>query len=389
MRRLGIVLLALLLALGWAGACAEERDSFVVVEEDDGGDLLPDPRRQARVLMRSMTAQEKVYQLFFVAPEALTGESYTTALGGSNVFARYPVGGVVLFGQNIVSEAQLKTFTSQMQEQARQAEVYPLFLAVSEEGGAHSRVAGKLGYPPAPSAARIGQTGDGEAARQAGRAIADYLRPLGINMDFAPVADVDVAEKNGLGERSYGADADQVSGMAFAMAEGLRQGGVIPCYLHFPGQGSVNGDLNKGSASILSTEDEMRRREWAPFRAGIEGGIEMVMVSHGVARSLGDGLPACLSSLVVNGFLRGELGYDGVVVTDSLRMKAITESYKPGPAAVRALQAGADMLLLPEDLDAAAHAVLKALDTGEMTLERIDASVERILALKIMRGLIQ
>ena len=386
MRRFLSIFLALILLLPWGSASARE-DSFIVVDEEDD---IPDPRYQARALMRGMTLEEMVYQLFIVEPEALTGEKRTTALSDTEAyFARYPVGGVVLFGQNIVSEEQLSALTAAIRADAERAGVYAPFIAVDEEGGTVSRVGNKLGYSLAQSPQLIGQAGDEAAAREAGLHIAAYLRPLGINLNFAPVADVLVADGPEIGSRSYGSDAQAVSALAAAMAEGLRMGGIIPCYKHFPGHGSVSGNTHTGTASTRRTLLEMRETEWVPFAAGINQDIEMIMVSHLVAKGLGDTEPASLSQAVIGRLLREELGYDGVVVTDALRMSAITAEYKPGTAAVRALQAGADVLLLPSSLPAATQAIIKAVEEGTLTQARIEKSVERILALKIQRGVIQ
>ena len=367
--------------------CAGGEDgSFIVVEDDEAA---PDARRQARALMKGMTEEEKVYQLFFVAPEDLTGESYTLQMPENNAFLRCPVGGVVLFGQNIASEAQLKALTDALQAQARAAGAYPLFIGVHEAGGSVSRVANKLGYPMAAGPEEIGRTGDESAARAAGEAIAAYLAPLGINLDFAPPADTAVTEESGVRERAYGADAEEVSRLAAAMAEGLRTGGLIPCFGHFPNDGSLNKRNYYGMSSNRRTLQEMREAEFLPFAAAVAAGAEMMMMSNGVVRAVGDDMPASLSHQMIDGVLRQELGYDGVVITEALNMPAVTSFYRPGQAAVMALQAGADLLLLPQDLDAAAQAVFRALETGELTWQRLDLSVERILAIKIRSGLIR
>ena len=192
-----------------------------------------------------------------------------------------------------------------------------------------------------------------------------------------------------LGERAYGDDPLLVANMAAAMASGLRDGGVIPCYKHFPGHGSVSGNTHTGSASTRRTADEMLACEWIPFQSGIQQGIEMIMTSHLIARGLGDEIPASLSPVVIQQYLRNTLGYDGVVISDALRMAAITDHYKPGTAAKMAIEAGVDIILLPGSFSAAVAAVEEAVANGEISMTRIEESVERILALKIQYGLIQ
>ena len=371
------VLFITLLFGGWAGAYAEE--SYVVV---DDGDSAPDPVFQARVMMRRMSDYEKICQLFFVAPEALTGGKRVTALPNEgNVFSLYPVGGVILFGQNIESEAQLKRLTGDLNAQASSARLYPLFIGVDEEGGLVSRVANKLGYDLAPSPNEIGKMRDESLAYSTGQYIAGYLKPLGINLTFAPTADTaldDYIE----GMQFYGEEPETVSLLASAMAKGLREGGVAPCYMHFPGRGSFEGVTLK-KLSIKRTPEEMRLSEWIPFRDAIAGDIEMIMVSHGLMRLMEEEIPASASSRVISGLLRGELGYQGVVITDSLRMNVITANYKTGQESVAALKAGADMLLLPPDLSKAVRTIQTAVSEGELSMARIEESVARILALKI------
>ncbi len=372
---------ALILALLWLPAAGWSEGSFVV--EDDEDTVAPDPRRQARALLRLMTDEEKIGQLFFVALEDLTGEKHSVSLSAGALKKR-PVGGVMLFGQNIVSEAQVRELTGELRSQAAQAGLYPLFIGVDEEGGAVSRVANKLGYGLAAAPGEIGAAGDPALARAAGEQIAAYLLPLGVNMTFAPPADT-LADRDEPGVQTYGEDPDLVARMAAAMAEGLINGGVAPCYTHFPGHGEKTGNTS-ALLSVRRTVEEMRALEWVPFRQAIAEGAQMILVSHAWVRAVGDDMPASTSSQVIGGILRGELGYDGVVVTDALRMSAVTSAYKKGREAVAALRAGADILLLPADLDAAMQAVRQALDTHELSMARIEDSVERILAVKIRMG---
>lgn len=371
-----------------AGLAAGEEWGDFVVEEDEA-DLPPDYHRQAQVLMRRMTDEEKIYQLFFVAPEDLTGQKRTDTWPEGNVLAACPVGGVVLFGQNIVSEDQLRQFTASIQAQTKQAKAYPLLVAVHEAGGDVARVANKLGYPLLPSAEEIGQAGDASLAWSTGRKIADYLLPLGINMDFAPSADVITVEDSQAAGRSYGSDPRAVSQAALQMLHGLREGGVVPCVGQFPGLGGAPQRNRDGVSSMRRTLEIMRLEEFVPFRDAINDGADVIMVSHVLVRAVGDDMPASTSPRVINGLLRGELGFDGVVITEALRMSAVTGVYKSGQECVAALKAGADLLLLPKDFQAGVRAVRQALSTGEITMERIDESVERILALKIRYGLIR
>ena len=379
MRKFTVWILMLCLLPCIVGAARAE-ESYVVIDDDE--QAAPDPVFQATVMIRRMSDLEKICQLFIVTPEALTGEKRVAALpDAGNVFTLYPVGGVMLFGQNIESEAQVRQLTEQMNAQANAAGMYPLFIAVDEEGGLVSRVANKLGYSLAPSPDEIGKARDENMAYAAGQYVSGYLAPLGINLSFAPPADTALDDYVD-GMQMYSNDPVTVSRLASAMAKGLREGGVTPCYTHFPGRGSFEGVTLK-KLSIRRTVEEMRAWEWVPFRDAIVSKIEMIMVSHGLMRLMEEEIPASTSQQVINGLLRGELGYQGVVVTDSLRMNVIASNYKTGQECVAALNAGADILLLPPDLSKAVHAIQTAVSQGELSMARIEESVLRILTLKI------
>ncbi len=375
-----LLILALALAMACCVRCAySEAGGFVVAEDEE--EVSPDLERQAQALMRLMSDDEKIWQLFYVSLEDLTGEERSVTLIDPEALARRPAGGVMIFGQNIVSEEQLMLLTGKLKQSAG---IIPPFIGVNEEGGNVSRVANKLGYPLAMPPEEIGKTGDENLAKAAGEQIAAYLRPLGINMTFAPSADT-VIERENAGVQIYGSDPNLVSRMAAAMAEGLINGGVAPCYTHFPGHGEKTGNV-LNHLPVRRLPEEMRAWEWIPFQNAADAGAGMILVSHAVIRSIGDDMPASTSSRVIKGLLRGELGFEGAVVTDSLRMSAITSVYKKGQESVAALKAGADILLLPPDLDAAYRAVKQALRTGEITMQRVEESVVRILKVKIAMG---
>ena len=386
MRKAALIFFVLFLTpLCLWGGLGEDDGGFVVAEEDEI--VPPDPLRQAWALMSAMTDEQKIYQLFIVSPEQLTQEKHTTAWPKENVLSSRPVGGVMIFGQNIVDEAQCAGMIRDIQSQAGKSRLFPLWIATEEEGGANSRVANKLGYDYADAPEEIGKTGSAELAWAAGEKIAAYLKPLGFNLTFAPTADT-VKGQEQAACQLYGEEPALVSLLAGAMAEGLRNGGITPCYTHFPGFGPMRGNTLK-ALSIRRLPEEMKAREWIPFRDGIRAQIEMIQVSHGIVRSVGDDMPASVSNVVINGLLRQELGYQGVVATDSLRMSAVTDQYKTGQESLAALKAGADILLLPPDLDAAVRAIRRAVETHELTMERVEESVQRILAVKIRMGLIQ
>ena len=365
-------------------ACAEEW--FV---DDEQINIVPDPREQARFLMRNMTMEEKVGMMLMVAPEDLTDEKRTERISDADCFSALPAGGVILYGQNIASSEQLKALTDDIVSGSSKAGLYMPFIAVDEEGGQVIRIANKLGIDPAPSAEEIGQSGESIDAYNAGKYTASYLKEYGINLDLAPVADVRIADAPELETRSYGSDPHRVAEMATEMARGLNDGGLIACYKHFPGHGTIERNTHNVSTGHSRELDEMKKAELIPFREAIQKDAQMIMVSHLTARRIDSKYPASLSPLVINGLLRQDMGYDGVVITDALRMGAITDEYSAGEAAVLSILAGADVLLVPGNGQECYKAIQKAVKNGTIPMERIDESVERILTLKIKSGLIQ
>lgn len=366
---------------------AEEKQ-WIVLEEETAPSA-PNPRHQARVLMRHMTDDEKIGQLLIVSPEDLTGGDIAFRIENDDAFSALPVGGVILYGQNIASENQLHALIGDIQEKSQKAGLYPPFIAVDEEGGYVARIARKLNFSTASAADVIGATGDAKNAYEAGKMIGTYLKAYGINLDLAPVADVMITESPEIMERSFGSDASLVSDMAWQMAEGLREQGIIPCYKHFPGHGTVQNNAHNTPVSHSRTLAEMKAAELIPFQYAIDHDIEMIMLSHLRAREIDDEWPVSMSNKVVTGLLRDEMGYDGVVITDAIRMDAIREKYAISTTVTRSLQSGANMILAPGNGQEAFHAIKRAIQNGALTWDRIDESVERIIALKIESGLIQ
>ena len=202
-------------------------------------------------------------------------------------------------------------------------------------------------------------------------------------MDFAPVADVTMeGAESALGNRSFGSDPQVVGEMVSNVVGGMEGTGVSACLKHFPGLGSASDDTHDGRVEISKTLEELKAVDLVPFSVGIEAGADFVMVGHATVQAIDGDLPASLSGRVITDILRGELGFEGVIITDALDMTAITEYYTSEEAAVMALEAGADMLLMPEDFEAAYNAVLAAVQDGRISEERIDESLDRIYRVK-------
>lgn len=352
----------------------EPAEEEPVEEEDLLGGL-------AESYYSEMPIETKVAGLFMVTPEAITGVSKATQAGEGTQEAlnQYAVGGLIYFGQNILDKEQIATMLSSTTAKSS----YPIFLAVDEEGGDVSRVANsKVEVTKVDDMAAIGAGGDASKAAEAGTTIGSYLSEIGFNVDFAPVADV-AGEGSALGNRSFGSDPQMVGEMVASAVGGIEGTGVSACLKHFPGLGSTSEDTHEGRVEITKSLDEMRASDFVPFSAGIEAGADFVMVSHATAPALDEeNVPSSLSKKVITDILRGELGFEGVVITDALDMTAITEYYTPEEAAVMAIEAGADMLLMPEDFEKAYNAVLAAVEDGTISEERINESLNRIYRVK-------
>lgn len=396
--------LAIVIAAGVLGIFGSRGGSSPAQQapvQEEPGALEPVTAGNAEELLDKLTTEQKVGQLFFVRPEALdpnrTPEEAEDPAGPGitqadpalqNTLQQYPVGGFVLFGKNLESPDQL----SQLMDTLSRNAAVPLLFSVEEEGGTATQVAGRPGFsiPTLESLADIGATGDPAQAKAAGLTLGGYLKDLGFQLDLAPVADVHTGDGTALlGERAFLGSPEQAAMMISATVEGFHQAGMACTLKHFPGHGDTAQDSHYGYASSDKTWEEMRTCELYPFQAGIAAGADAVMVSHiTTPNATSDGLPASLSYEMITEKLRGELRFQRLVVTDSLAMEAITDSYSAAEASLMAFQAGADVLLMPADLGEAYDALLAAVQDGTISQERLDESVLRILQLKENYGLI-
>lgn len=330
-----------------------------------------------------MPLEDKVAGLFMITPEALTGTDTVIKAGDTTQekLSQTAVGGLIYFSKNIKSKEQL----TEMLTNTKAMSKYPVFLAVDEEGGTVARVANSsIEVTTFEDMGTIGAGADPAKAAEVGTTIGTYLSELGFNVDFAPVADVLTnADNTMIGARSFGTDSGIVSSMVSSEVSAMESAGVSACLKHFPGLGDTTEDTHDGMATTERTLDDMRGSEFLSFQAGIDAGVDFVMVSHVSAPNvLGDNMPCSLSNQMITDVLRGELGYDGIVITDALDMAAVTDYYTSDQAAIMALQAGADMLLMPEDFQTAYDGVLAAVNDGTLTEDRIDESLRRIYRIK-------
>ena len=344
-------------------------------------------------ILQQMTLREKIGQLFIIRPDELDLSKTTEQIGDSDnegvtelssdmaeELKKYPVGGIAMFGKNISTPKQITEFIDELQN----ASNIPLFIAVDEEGGRVARLANNSNFNVTKykSASSVGESGDMEAAKDMGVKIGTYLHQYGFNMDFAPVADVNSNPKNTvIGNRAFSSDADVVTRMSKAMAEGLKSQKVIPTFKHFPGHGDTAEDSHKGIAVSYKEKEEMEACEWLPYKN--LSNDDCVMVGHiATPKITGNMIPASMSYGTINGVLRKQLSFKGVVITDSLEMGAITNDYTSAEAAIDAIEAGCDILLCPSNLEEAFEAMIEAIKNGTISEERINESVYRILSLK-------
>ena len=345
--------------------------------------------REVMERLSEMTLEEKVAQMFMITPEALTGYSQVTAAGDVTYQAlkEYPVGGIIYFASNIIEPKQLKEMTQNMQEYAVEISGIPMFLGIDEEGGMVTRIARNNAFEVErfPNMWEIGKSGDLEYAYYVGETIGAYLKDSGLNVDFAPDADVLTNSGNKvIGERAFSDDAVLTAEMSVKVMQGLEAQSVYACMKHFPGHGGTVGDTHQGYAYTERTIEELRQEELVPFQYGIENGISFIMVSHiALPNVIGDETPASTSKHIVTDILRDEMGYEGIVITDAMNMGAVTTCYNSADGAVAAVLAGVDIVLMPSNFKAAYQGVIDAVANGEIQEERIDESVKRILRVKI------
>ncbi len=343
-------------------------------------------------LLEEMPLEEKIYQMFIVTPEDLEGSvGYVTAVDAQTQSALKgsPVGGVVFFSKNLKSTQQTRDMLNAYQRFSRGNRGIGLFLAVDEEGGRAARVAEKLGTYSCKPMAYYGERLDYDEVYELGKTIGGALGELGFNIDLAPVADVNLNPKNELGDRIFSSDADVVAKMTASFVRGAQEQNISATLKHFPGLGAGSGNTHNGSVVIERTLDELKNTEFAAFAGGIDAGADLVMVGHQITTASGDGLPGDLSPVVVSQWLKKDLGFKGLVVTDAHQMGAIIDNYTSAEAAVLAVKAGVDIILMPEDLKAAADGIAAAVANGEISKERIDESVSKILQKKIELGILE
>lgn len=325
--------------------------------------------------MGEMTLREAVGQMFVVSVGGTEPDYYV-----EKMIRERNVGGVLLFAHNMEDEAQTRAFVESLQELSLATEpAVPMFVAVDQEGG---EIGSAPWVTPQPAAAEIGARGDPAEARAVARQIGAELLRAGVNTDFAPV--VDTGYGAAIGSRSYGEDPALVARMGSAAVEGFEESGVVSSAKHFPNHGPATTDSHEGLPVVDHDPETMRSQDLPPFRAAAEAGVPMVMMGHLVYPAVDPDRPASLSPAAYR-LLREEVGFEGVAVTDDLAMAGASGERPVAEAAVAAVGAGADLLIVssvPQEQADAYDAVVAAVEDGRIPRERIDEALERIMEVK-------
>jgi beta-N-acetylhexosaminidase len=343
------------------------------------------PQQYINTIIHSMTLDQELGQMMLVQ---FVGSDFSLDL--NTMVSQYHVGSVLLLAgnHNIVNKSQLTDLTQQIQHNS----ALPMIISLDQEGGLVDRLADLDG--PRPSPARIAATGDPMQATQAGEQDAQDLSRYGINLQLAPVVDVgtpySLLQQQG---RTFGQNADTVTQMAGAYLQGLQKSGkVLGTLKHFPGLGSIATDPHKTLPYLNHTQEALNQIDWAPYSNLINQGLaHAVMVTHEVVTAIDATTPASLSSKLVTGVLRNQMGFQGVIMTDSLTMEGISAYYTTKQAAVLAVEAGSDIIMgadTPSTVATMIEGIKEAISTGEISKQRIDQSISRILMMKYQMGLL-
>ncbi|TKC14315.1 beta-N-acetylhexosaminidase [Robertmurraya kyonggiensis] len=344
-----------------------------------------------------MSMEEKVGQMLMPDFRNWNGQNVTVMNDEiAQLVKNYHLGGVILFRENTVTADQTTRLVSAYQEAA---EKYGLIISIDQEGGIVTRLQTGTDFPGNMA---LGATRSEELAEKVGKAIGEELNALGINMNFGPVLDVNNNPDNPvIGVRSFSEDPELVSNLGNAYIKGLHETGTAATAKHFPGHGDTATDSHVGLPSVPHDLERLKEVELYPFQQAMNEGIDAIMTAHVTFPKIDDtkaiskkdgtevAVPGTLSQKILTGLVREEMGFNGVIVTDAMNMGAIAEHFGPVDAAIRAVKAGADILLMPVGIEAVANGLYDAVNSGDISEDRLEQSVERVLTLKLNRGIVK
>ncbi|MCM3585335.1 glycoside hydrolase family 3 protein [Mesobacillus maritimus] len=346
-------------------------------------------------VISKMTMEEKVGQMLMPDFRNWEGKNVTEMNSEiAQLVKNYHLGGVILFRENTVTTAQT---TKLVHDYQQAAEKFGLLISIDQEGGIVTRLQMGTDFPGNMA---LGASRSEEMAEKVGKAIGEELNALGINMNFGPVLDVNNNPDNPvIGVRSFGEDPQLVADLGKAYIKGLHESGIAATSKHFPGHGDTAVDSHIGLPSVPHDIDRLKQVELYPFQQAMGDGMDAIMSAHVTFPKIDDtkaiskkdgseiAIPGTLSKKVLTGLVREEMGYEGVIVTDAMNMAAISDHFGPVDAAIRAVNAGADILLMPVGIEEVANGIYDAIHSGDLSVKRIEQSVKRVLALKMNRGI--
>lgn len=328
-------------------------------------------------VIENMSVEEKIGQMIF---SSISG----TELGAEEekLIHQYKVGGIIVNKKNITSPSQMVAYMNSLKEENKNN--VPLFFGIDQEGGRIAKLPGDL--RAIPSHFEIGKQNDPSFAFEIGTVLGKLVSSFGFNVNFAPVLDINSNPENPvIGDRSFGINPDVVSKLGIQMMKGIQGENIIPAIKHFPGHGDTSVNSHDELPVVQKTMPELEQMELIPFKQAIAEGADMVMIAHILLPSIDLEFPSSMSEAIITDLLREKIGFDGVVITDDMTMEAITNSFDIGKASVMSVKAGADIVMVAHEFEnvvKAITALTTAVENGEITEERIDQSVERILKLK-------
>ncbi len=342
------------------------------------------PETKVKELVENMTLEEKIGQMFIVAPEVFSSITVTKIDElDTEKMKKYNIGGVIMFGQNIVEPTQITSLNTALKGVN---EKYPMFIAVDEEGGQVARIANNSNFTVKKFAnmSETGKQASNYTPEQIGLVIGDYLKTYGFNLNFAPVCDVLLNNENTVVKsRSFSSDPNVVASMAVDVMKGLRSNDILAAAKHFPGHGNTALDTHDGFATSDATLEAMKSNELIPFAKMIDENVDFMMISHVIYPNVSKNeVPATMNKDIID-ILKNDMGYKGVVITDGMNMGAIANNYTSADSTVEAVKAGVDVVLMPQDFYKSYEALLNAVKNGEISEAQINESVEKILKLKI------
>jgi len=355
------------------------------------GEVLGIPGRveqdKAELILSTMSLEEKIYQMMAVTPEQLTGVGQVT-MGGQttkDAIEKYPVGTIIYGENNIIDETQITQMLSNTKEFSK---IVP-FLAVEEESGVNSVVLEGIGKDSFNDSYDY-RKADASEIENVYASISDTLRTCGFNLNIAPLADMWTELSNTyVGRRSFGNTFAECAKGTVAAIKGINKSGILSAMKYFPGYGGSKNDPETEKCVSNKTLADLKNYDFNAYKDGIDAGTDFVMCANVWMPEIDPYYPASLSTIFINDLLKKELGFEGIVMSGDFRMKSVSQSYTSGDAAVRAIDAGCDIVVCPEDLDEAVNAVLKAVKDGEISEKRVNESVVRILNKKIDKGIIK